>query len=125
MWPTHCIQDTFGSEFHPDLQVEASDIIVKKGTLERVDSYSGFGTPPEDTGLNKMLQDEGVSTVYVVGLAYDYCVGATARDSAKNGYKTYVVTDATKSIAEDTTKAMDDVLSELKVQKIESIDIKA
>ena len=93
--------------------------------IERVDSYSGFGTPPEDTGLNQKLQDEGITTVYVVGLAYDYCVGSTARDSAKNGYKTYVIMDGTKSIAEDSTKKMDDVLNELGVEKINSVDITA
>ncbi|CAI2378949.1 unnamed protein product [Moneuplotes crassus] len=125
MWPTHCVQDKTGSEFHKDLEVSDSDVIVKKGTIRTVDSYSGFGTPPEDTGLNQLLQDEGITTVYVTGLAYDYCVGSTARDAAKNGYKTYVVTDATKSIAEETAKAMDDTLSGLGVEKIESSSITA
>ena len=123
MWPTHCVQDSFGSEFHKDLEVNEGDVIVRKGMNDRVDSYSGFGTPPEDTGFNKLLQDDGVTTVYVVGLAYDYCVGATARDAAKNGYKTYVVMDGTKAIAAETTERMDKELEELGVQKIQSTEI--
>jgi nicotinamidase/pyrazinamidase len=70
-----------------------------------------------------MLKDDGIDTVYVVGLAYDYCVGKTAEDSAKNGYKTFVVMDATKPIAEDTTQKMDDSLKALGVEKIQSKDI--
>ena len=72
MWPTHCVQDTYGSQFPKDLEVVDTDIIVRKGTLERVDSYSGFGTPPEDTGLNKLLHDHKITTVYCVGLVFDY-----------------------------------------------------
>lgn len=120
MWPTHCVQESFGSEFHPDLNIGDNDVIVKKGLLERVDSYSGFGNLPEDTGLNDKLKDEGISTVYVVGLAYDYCVGNTAADSAKNGYKTYIVMDATKAIADHTTKAMKEKCDELGVLEINS-----
>ena len=100
MWPTHWVQDTFGSQFHQDLNVSDSDIIVKKGTLERVDSYSGFGTYPEDTGLNKLLKDNEITTVYWVGLAFDYCVGSTARDAAINEFETYIIMNGTKHISE-------------------------
>ena len=53
------------------------------------------------------LQSKGVTKLYCVGLAYDYCVGSTAVDGAKNGFKTYLVTDATKSVANPSAEAMD------------------
>lgn len=82
MWPKHCVQGTKGAEFHPDLTVLSTDTIVNKGTLERVDSYSGFGSHPEVTELEKILRENHIQTVYCVGLAYDYCVGSTALDAA-------------------------------------------
>ena len=123
MWPTHCVQNSHGAEFHEDLKVEDTDIIIRKGQNDRVDSYSGFGTHPEDTGLNQQLKDAGITTVYVVGLAYDYCVGMTAEDAAKNGYETYLIMDATRSIAPDTTEKMDKSLEGLGAKKIMSKDI--
>ena len=72
----------------------------------RVDSYSGFGSAPEVTTLLADLQSKGVTKLYCVGLAYDYCVGSTACDGAKNGFKTYLVSDATKSVAAPSHEAM-------------------
>ncbi len=107
MWPDHCVQGTFGAEFHKDLVREETDVIIRKGTNPDVDSYSAFGTRPENTGLNEILQKNEIKTVYVVGLAYDYCVGSTALDAAKNGYETYLLTDCTKSVAETTQNEME------------------
>ena len=59
------------------------------------------------TTLLENLQSRGVTKLYVVGLAYDYCVGSTAVDGKKNGFTTYLVTDATKSVAGPSTEAMD------------------
>lgn len=106
MWPDHCVQGTFGAEFHKDLTVEETDTIIRKGTNEEIESYSAFGTNPEDTGLNKILKDNSIETVYVVGLAYDYCVGHTALDAIRNGYKTYVITNLTRSVAPESETEM-------------------
>jgi nicotinamidase/pyrazinamidase len=82
MWPTHCVQGTPGAQFHKDLVINhTSDVIVNKGLLERVDSYSGFGSHPEKTELEAVLKKADISTVYCVGLAFDYCVGSTAFDA--------------------------------------------
>lgn len=51
MWPTHCVQGTEGAEFHKDCALKEGDIVINKGTLQLVDSYSGFGSPPEETNL--------------------------------------------------------------------------
>merc|ERR1711976_555622 len=106
MWPTHCVQDTDGAKFHEAVPVQDDEIIVSKGMLERVDSYSGFGSPPEKTTLDEELKSRGIEEIYCVGLAYDYCVGSTAEDGAKLGYKTYLLTDATRSVAEPSSDSM-------------------
>lgn len=99
MWPTHCVQGTKGAKFHPELIVRPSDTIVNKGTYERIDSYSGFGSFPEDTGLERLLKENQIERVYCVGLAYDYCVGGTAIDAMLKHFDTYLIKDATRSVA--------------------------
>ena len=74
--------------------------------MERVDSYSGFGSHPEKTSLHEELSKRNIKTVYCVGLAYDYCVGSTAEDAAKLGYKTFVIRDATRSVSKDSESLM-------------------
>ena len=123
MWPDHCVQNTHGSEFHKDLDVGSTDTIVLKGTRDDTDSYSAFGTKPENTGLNDILKEKDIKTVYVVGLAFDYCVGNTALDAAKNGYETYIVTDCTKSVSEQTEEGMKKNCLENKCKLITSDDV--
>mmetsp|Transcript_45566 Transcript_45566/g.52468 ORF Transcript_45566/g.52468 Transcript_45566/m.52468 type:complete len:207 (-) Transcript_45566:1082-1702(-) len=120
MWPTHCVQNTEGSALHKDLIKIEDAPYVKKGQDRKVDSYSGFGTLPEKTDLLPCLKARNVKTVYCVGLAYDYCVGSTAADAASNGFETFVLMDATKAIAQESTDAMDERLNSLGVKKIES-----
>ena len=42
MWPDHCVQGTFGAEFHKDLNQEKVTHIIQKGKNPDFDSYSGF-----------------------------------------------------------------------------------
>jgi nicotinamidase-related amidase len=86
--------------------VKESDIQILKGQDRWVESYSGFGSELEETGLEKTLKEKGVSTVYCCGLAYDYCVGSTAESAAVAGFKTYLLTDASKSVAEGSALGM-------------------
>jgi len=123
MWPDHCVQETFGAEFHKDLVQADTDTIVRKGQNQDVDSYSAFGTRPEDTGLNDILQKNQIKTVYIVGLAYDYCVGSTALDSAKNGYETYIITDCTKAVAENTQHEMEKKCQDINCKFIASHEL--
>ena len=120
MWPTHCVQDSQGAQFHKDLIRKESDIVVNKGMLDRVDSYSGFGSHPEKTTLESLLREREINTIYCVGLAYDYCVGSTAVDGAKLGFKTYLLTDATRSVAQPSHEAMDKRLQEAGVIQVKS-----
>jgi nicotinamidase/pyrazinamidase len=88
LWPDHCVQGSFGAEFHADLDLRAIRAVVRKGTDARVDSYSGFRDNRADrpTGLAGLLRELGVAAVAVVGLATDYCVAATARDALELGF---------------------------------------
>ena len=123
MWPDHCVQESDGAKFHAKCQPDSAEVIVSKGMNERVDSYSGFGSAPEVTTLLAELQSKKVTKIYCVGLAYDYCVGSTALDGAKNGFKTYLITDATRAVADATAATMKKRLQEAGVTEITSQDI--
>ena len=102
MWPDHCVVGSKGAEYTPTLVRKDSDIEILKGTVKMVESYSGFGNELEDTGLSKILKDKGVTTVYCVGLAFDYCVGSTAESAAQEGFETYIIKEGTASVAQTT-----------------------
>ncbi len=96
-WPDHCVQGSSGAELHPKLRPVQDKI--HKGTNPRVDSYSGFySASREETDLDKFLKEKEVDTLYVVGLATDYCVKFTVMDALKLGYKVYLVTDGCRGV---------------------------
>lgn len=107
LWPDHCVQGTAGAEFHPDLNTERADMIVRKGFRQTIDSYSAFfendHTTP--TGLHGYLQTRGVTRVVLVGLATDFCVNFSAVDAAKLGYETEVIEAASRAIDLDGSLA--------------------
>lgn len=86
LWPDHCVQNQAGSYFHKNLVTKSNDIIIRKGKIPGVDSYSGFGTPPEDSGLETDLKNRGVNKIFITGLAFDFCVKCTALDGVSKGY---------------------------------------
>ena len=100
LWPNHCIQGTQGAAFHPNLNTNLANIIIRKGYNPRIDSYSAFfeNDRKTPTGLHGYLQSRGVTTVDLVGLATDFCVNFSALDAAKLGYKTRVFEKLTKAI---------------------------
>jgi nicotinamidase/pyrazinamidase len=111
LWPDHCVQGTRGAEFAPGLDVSRIKHVVQKGTDAGIDSYSGFfdNGHKKDTGLGKVLKAAGVTRVYIVGLATDYCVKATALDARRLGFETVVVRDGVRGVelrAGDSERAM-------------------
>ncbi|WP_228285918.1 bifunctional nicotinamidase/pyrazinamidase [Acinetobacter rathckeae] len=100
LWPRHCVQGTQDAEFHPLLNIPTAQLIVRKGFHAHIDSYSAFleADHVTTTGLAGYLQARGIDTVYVVGIATDFCVAWTAIDATKLGFKTYVIEDATAAI---------------------------
>lgn len=100
LWPDHCIQGTVGAQFHPALNMNRVEGIFRKGVDVNIDSYSGFydNGSKRSTGLAGYLRERKVTEVFLCGLAGDYCVYYTAKDAIKEGFKTYLVEDATRSI---------------------------
>lgn len=100
LWPSHCVQGTHDAALNPDLNVPLAQLIIRKGFHAQIDSYSAFmeADHKTTTGLAGYLKERGLDTVYVVGIATDFCVAWTAIDAAKLGFKSYVVADATKGI---------------------------
>ncbi|MCU7247093.1 bifunctional nicotinamidase/pyrazinamidase [Pseudomonas koreensis] len=100
LWPDHCVQATPGAGFHPGLQLPHAQLVVRKGCNPDIDSYSAFleadrATP---TGLTGYLKERGIDTLYMVGLALDFCVMFSALDARAAGFNTFVVTDACRAI---------------------------
>merc|ERR1712039_786832 len=82
------------------------------GATERdIESYSGFGPDEKPTELLEKLKAAGIKTVVCVGLAFDYCVGSTAIDAAKHGFKTFIVMDGTRCVAKESGSTMDGKLA--------------
>lgn len=98
-WPAHCVAGTQGAAAAAGLDTARIEQIVRKGSDRRFDSYSGFfDDGRRDTGLSEYLRQRGAQDVYVCGLALEYCVRATALDALREGFRTYVVIDATRAI---------------------------
>ena len=100
LWPDHCVQGTKGCAFSPGLVVTDKVMVVRKGYNPDVDSYSAFyeNDKSSDTGLREYLDAEGVDTVYIVGLAYDFCVKYTALDAKRLGYRVVLVRDCCRGV---------------------------
>lgn len=93
-WPPHCIQDSDGALFHPDLRVPESAIKVTKGVRFDQDQNSVF----DQTGLAEQLRYDGVRRLFVGGLAEDVCVLATVLDGCQKGFEVVLISDATRPV---------------------------
>jgi nicotinamidase/pyrazinamidase len=107
LWPTHCVQGTTGAAFHPDLDIDRADLILRKGFRPHVDSYSAFFENDRDTptGLAGYLRERGVSSVSLAGLATDFCVHYSALDAARLGFRVTLIEDACREIDLDGSHA--------------------
>ncbi len=100
LWPDHCVQGTDGADFHPELEVEGAELVLRKGFRRELDSYSAFfeNDRSTHTGLAGYLRDRGFERVYLSGLATDYCVGWSALDARREGFEVYLIEDACRGI---------------------------
>lgn len=100
LWPSHCVQGTHDAELHPDLNIPQAQLIIRKGYHQHIDSYSAFMEADQktSTGLAGYLKERGIDTVFIVGIATDFCVAWTAMDACRLGFQSYVISDATKGI---------------------------
>jgi nicotinamidase/pyrazinamidase len=100
LWPDHCVQGTPDAALHADLHLPTAQLIIRKGFHAGIDSYSAFmeADRQTQTGLEAYLKQRGIRSVYVVGLATDFCVAWTALDASAAGFDTSVVEDACRAI---------------------------
>jgi nicotinamidase/pyrazinamidase len=102
IWPVHCVHDSWGAEFHPDL-LAVDGPVVQVGTAAE-DGYSGFTGRNLETGeesataLEQLLRDRSITKVAVAGLATDYCVLDTSVDSTRLGFETTLLADGTRAV---------------------------
>ena len=101
LWPDHCVIGSTGAAFHPDLQTDPADLIIRKGFRPEIDSYSAFfeNDHKTPTGLEGYLRTRGVTNLTLVGLATDFCVNFSAIDAARLGF--------TVTVREDLCRAID------------------
>lgn len=124
LWPDHCVQNTHGAEFLSQLNLSKIHKVIQKGTNLNVDSYSGFYDNDRitQTDLHEYLKNKKVNTVYIMGLATDYCVKYTALDSIRLGYQTHLIVDGCRGLGEESTlKAINELKANL-VQLCQSTD---
>lgn len=100
LWPDHCVQGTFGGEFHKDLELNTAEAVFRKGMDPEIDSYSGFydNGHLKSTGLAGYLKEKGVEEIHFCGIAADYCVYFSIKDALLEGFKTVLIEEATKPI---------------------------
>lgn len=121
LWPDHCVQGTEGAAFHPDLDTTQADLIIRKGFRPEIDSYSAFyendGETP--TGLAGYLRERGIDTLYLCGLATDFCVKWSAVDGREEGFEVCVIEDATRGIDQDGS--VEEAWEEMKESGVEVV----
>ncbi len=110
-WPSHCVAETTGAAFHPDLALPVSATVIDKGTDSQREAYSAF----EGTDLAAQLQAAGIERLWVGGLALDYCVRASVLDARRiAGLPVQVILNATRAVEVqpgDGSRALDDMRS--------------
>jgi nicotinamidase/pyrazinamidase len=108
-WPPHCVQDSDGAKFHPQLNLPNNTTVISKAMDPLKEAYSGF----DGTELAHTLTAQGITRLFVGGLATDYCVKNTVLDARKLGFETVLLLDATRGInlePGDVAKAIDEII---------------
>ena len=112
-WPTHCVQETPGAEFHPGLHLPSGAIVVSKGMDPEHPGYSAFdGRTPDGTAFVDDLRARGIDRLLVAGIATDYCVKQTVLDARREGIEASVLLDAVTGIDAhpgDVARALDEM----------------
>ena len=128
LWPDHCVQGTDGAAIHKGIDIPHAQLVIRKGYRQHVDSYSAFLEADRKamTGLTGYLKERGLKSVYLVGLATDFCVAWSAMDARKLGLNAYVIEDACRGI--DTQGSMAAAWKNMEkagVKRIQSGDLAA
>ena len=129
IWPAHCVQGTRGSEIIPELNVSKLDEIVEKGKDRRLEMFSGFadifGSKSSEAAsqdLADLLKRNGISHIFTVGLAGDYCVKCTALDARTEGFEVLVIDEAVRSV-DPGPKGWEAAKTQLEEHKVQIVSI--
>jgi nicotinamidase/pyrazinamidase len=100
LWPDHCVQETSGAQFHKALHVPQAGLVIRKGFRRDIDSYSALyeNDRKTPTGLLGYLRERQLKTMFIAGLAFDFCVRYSAEDARKAGFEVAVIEDACRGI---------------------------
>jgi nicotinamidase/pyrazinamidase len=122
LWPDHCIQGSEGAAFHPALDTDRADAVIRKGTNPAVDSYSAFfeNDKATVTGLAGLLRERGCEDLTMVGLATDYCVAWSALDGMANGFRVDVRLPACRAI--DLDGSLDKALADMRAAGVTLVE---
>ena len=126
LWPDHCVQGTDGAALAKALDIPHAQLVIRKGFNPKVDSYSAFieADGKLKTGLDGYLKGRNIKTIFVTGLATDFCVAWTAQDARKLGLDAYVIEDACRGI--DTQGSLAAAWTNMQkagVKRIQSTDL--
>ena len=128
LWPDHCVQGSDDAALLRDLKLPTAQLVVRKGFHKDVDSYSAFEEADRKTttGLAAYLKARGIDTLFLVGLATDFCVAWSAVDARKAGFTTYVIEDATRAIdLNGSLAAAWKQMTDAGVKRVQSADIQS
>ena len=125
LWPDHCVQETSGAAFHRGLALPRAELVVRKGFRREIDSYSAFyendrRTP---TGLAGYLRERGLSRIFLVGLATDFCVHYSALDARRHGFAAVLVEDGCRGI--DLAGSLAEAMRNMEASGVERITSEA
>jgi nicotinamidase/pyrazinamidase len=115
VWPIHCIEGSYGAQFHPELELPKEALLMSKGMGPEEDSYSAFhSTDPSGMALGNLLKTFGVTQIYISGLATDYCVKYSVLDAIEYGLEVIILADAIAGVnlqPNDSSLAMEVMVS--------------
>ena len=122
LWPDHCVQGSKGAEFHPELELNRIEAVIRKGMNPEIDSYSGFydNNHAKSTGLAGYLKDKGSNVLYFCGLAADFCVYYSIKDAVKEGFMAKLIYDATVPIDQINFVNIKNELDRMEVKLVNS-----
>ena len=114
-WPVHCVRNSSGAEFHPDLRLPEGTLVLSKGIDPAMDGYSAFeGVTDDGRPLATVLRELGVQSLFICGLATDYCVRQTTLEALPGGLEVTVLKDAVAGVdvtPGDSARAMEEMIN--------------
>lgn len=121
LWQDHCIQGSHGAAFHPRLDADLADLIIRKGFRQHIDSYSAFFENDRETptGLEGYLRNRGVDKLFLAGLATDFCVAYSAIDGKNLGFEVTVLTDLCRAL--DLNGSLNTMYKEMKASGVKFV----